>query len=92
MLGKIVLTLVMLLIASFVGLLACAFDSTDSPKSGDEISVSVEDPTTLSGCLSMIFFLAFGALLLLGLMWFVYGFLGAEPSATSQLPWALKRG
>ena len=86
MLGKIVLTLVMLLIASFVGLLACVCDSTDSPKSGDEISVPMEDPTTLPGCLSIIFFLTFGALLFLVLMWFVYGFLGADPKDT-RLPW-----
>ena len=51
--------------------------SLRADKSGDRVSV--------------VLVLTFGAILLLGLMGFVYGFLGAEPMAMPQLPWVLQR-
>ena len=92
MFGRIVTALILLFVAAVLGLFACACDPANESKSDKEISEMMDDPTTLPGCLSVVLFLTFGAILLLGLMWFVYGFLGAEPSATPQLPWVLQRG
>ena len=40
--------------------------------------------------LTIISILSFGALMLLGLMGFVYGFLGADPHGASFLPWVAR--
>ena len=77
MFGRIVLVLLLVFIASMCGMMAIAFGSKQTPESLEKINKDQEDPTTLSGCLTIVSILSFGALLLLGIIWFVYGFLGA---------------
>ena len=92
MFGRIVIALILLFVATVLGLFACALDPANELKSDKEVLEMMDNPLTLPGCLSVVLVLTFGAILLLGLMWFVYGFLGAEPSATPLLPWVLQRG
>ena len=91
MFGRIVLVLLLVFIASTCGIMAIAFGSKQTPESLEKINKDQEDPTTLPGCLTLVCILSFGALVLLGLMWFVYGFLGAEPKGAASLPWAVPR-
>lgn len=90
MLGRIILVLVLVFVASLCGIIALAFDPSQKDKTLDEIARQQEDLTTLPGCLTIISILSFGALMLLGLMWFVYGFLGADPHGASSLPWVAR--
>ena len=91
MFGRIVIALILLFVATVLGHFACAHDPANESKSDEEISEMMDDPTSLPGCLSVVLVLTFGAILLLGLMGFVYGILGAEPMAMPQLPWVLQR-
>lgn len=87
MFGRIVLALILLLVALFAGLLACAYDPGYSSKSDKEFEELMQDQTSLPGCLLAGFIITFGALLLLGLMWVVFGWLGADPDGMTLLPW-----
>ena len=87
MFGRIVLALILLLVALFAGLLACAYDPGYSSKSDKEFEELVQDQTSLPGCLLAWFILTFGALLFLGLIWVVFGRLGADPDEMMLLPW-----
>lgn len=91
MFGRIVLVLLLVFIASTCGMMAIVFGSKQTPESLEKINKDQEDPTTLPGCLTLVCILSFGALVLLGLMWFVYGFLGANPKDTPSLPWTVSR-
>ena len=71
--------------------MAIAFGSKQTPESMEKINKDQEDPTTLPGCMTLVCILSFGALLLLCIMWFVYGFLGADPKDMPSLPWAVSR-
>ena len=89
--GRIVLVLLLVFIASTCGIMAIAFGSRQTPEALEKINRDQGDPTTLPGCLTVVSILSFGALLLLGIMWFVYGFLGANPKDTPSLPWMVSR-
>ena len=85
--GRIVLILVLLFVALFCVLVALSKDPSQAKRTVDEIADDMDDPTKPIGCVSMLMTVVFGALVLLGLMWFVYGYLGAKPSDTPSLPW-----
>ena len=85
--GRIVLILVLLFVALLCVLVALSVDPKQSKRTADEIADDMGDPTKPIGCVSILLTVVFGALVLLGLMWFVYGYLGAKPSDTPSLPW-----
>ena len=88
--GRIVLILVLLFVALLCALVALSVDPRQSKRTVDEIADDMGDPTKPIGCVSILLTVVFGALVLLGLMWFVYGYLGAKPSDTSSLPWMMR--
>ena len=85
--GRVVLILVLLFIALLCVLVGLSMNPSQAGKSVDEVADDMGDSTKPIGCVSILLTVVFGALLLLGLMWFVYGYLGAKPSDTSSLPW-----
>ena len=88
--GRVVLILVLLFVALLCVLVALSVDPKQSKRTADEIADDMGDPTKPIGCVSILLTVVFGALVLLGLMWFVYGCLGAKPSDTSSLPWMMR--
>ena len=88
--GRIVLILVLLFVALLCVLVALSMDSSQATRTVDEIADDMDDPTKPIGCVSILMTVVFGALVLLGLMWFVYGYLGAKPSDAPSLPWMVK--
>ena len=88
--GRIVLILVLLFVALLCVLVALSVDSKQSKRTADGIADDMGDPTKPIGCVSILLTVVFGALVLLGLMWFVYGYLGAKPSDGPSLPWMMR--
>ena len=84
---RIVLILVLLFVALLCVLVVLSMDPSQAKRTVDEIADDMGDPTKPIGCVSILLTVVFGALVLLGLMWFVYGYLGAKPSDTPSLPW-----
>lgn len=88
--GRIVLILVLLFVALLCVLVVLSMDPSQAKGTVDEIADDMDDPTKPIGCVSILLTVVFGALVLLGLMWFVYGYLGAKPSDAPSLPWMVK--
>lgn len=88
--GRIVLILVLLFVALLCVLVVLSMDPSQAKRTVDEIADDMDDPTKPIGCVSILLTVVFGALVLLGLMWFVYGYLGAKPSDAPSLPWMVK--
>ena len=88
--GRIVLILVLLIVALLCVLVALSVDPKQSTRTVDEIADDMGDPTKPIGCVSILITVVFGALVLLGLMWFVYGCLGAKPADMPSLPWMVR--
>lgn len=88
--GRIVLILVLLFVALLCVLVVLSMDPSQAKRTVDEIADDMDDPTKPIGCVSILLTVVFGALVLLGLMWFVYGCLGAKPSDAPSLPWMVK--
>ena len=88
--GRIVLILVLFFVALLCVLVGLSMNPRQAGKTVDEVADDMDDPTKPIGCVSILMTVVFGALVLLGLMWFVYGCLGAKPSDTPSLPWMMR--